>query len=195
MANARRRKTSRCRFTDEYGRCRRIATVDGQFCRSCAIILQENLEADHPLADVLERVDRFFSDNNQNEVVRGVTGILEGILAPRLKRQERISREQFDRWQIAAARVLRARQQKGRRRPRPMPPPVRPAPAPPDPALLAREVLGIEADDHLTADLLKQRYRALAAVFHPDKAGGSVARMQKLNRARDVLIRELANNS
>ena len=112
MAGARRRGTSRCRFTDDYGRCRRIATVDGQFCRSCAIILQQDLESDHPLSDVMEQVDRFFSNKNQNEVVRGVTGLLEGILGARIRQQQRISQEQYDRWQAAAIRAIRARRKR-----------------------------------------------------------------------------------
>jgi curved DNA-binding protein CbpA len=59
----------------------------------------------------------------------------------------------------------------------------------------ARDILGIEDDEHLTAQLIKQRHRALSQVFHPDKAGGSVTRMQKVNAAKDDLMRLLANRS
>lgn len=54
----------------------------------------------------------------------------------------------------------------------------------------ARLVMGFEPDQEITADLLKARYRELAKRHHPDR-GGSVAKMQELNVAMDVLTKSL----
>jgi hypothetical protein len=71
----------------------------------------------------------------------------------------------------------------------PPPPPRRPAPPPPrrdDP----RVVLGIEKGAAVTKELIKARYRALAAIYHPDK-GGNTEMMQRLTSARDALLKTL----
>lgn len=49
-------------------------------------------------------------------------------------------------------------------------------------------VLGIEAGDiaNLTHDMLKQRYRKLMIMNHPDRSG-SVYLSQKINQAKDLL--------
>lgn len=52
----------------------------------------------------------------------------------------------------------------------------------------ALQVLGIEASEiaGLTKDLLRQRYRKLMVLNHPDRKG-SVYLSQKINQAKDVL--------
>lgn len=72
------------------------------------------------------------------------------------------------------------------------PPEPEPAPAPEDPAIEreARRVLGFGPGDMITADLLKGRHRELAKRHHPDR-GGSLARMQQINSAVDVLAAKL----
>lgn len=52
-----------------------------------------------------------------------------------------------------------------------------------------REVLQITGP--ATADLIRERHRALAAERHPDKPSGSVDAMLELNRARDVGLAEV----
>lgn len=47
-----------------------------------------------------------------------------------------------------------------------------------------RSVLGFGADEKVSADEVKQRYRALAAERHQDVAGGSDSAMAELNAAR-----------
>lgn len=70
-------------------------------------------------------------------------------------------------------------------------------PPPEDPAVvearkefaLAKRVMGFAETEPITADMVKDRRKALARKFHPDRPGGSVERMQKINAAADVLLR------
>lgn len=52
-----------------------------------------------------------------------------------------------------------------------------------------REVLGFPTDYRVSAELVKERYRARASSAHPDK-GGTTAEMTELNRARDDALKE-----
>ena len=54
-----------------------------------------------------------------------------------------------------------------------------------------RVVLGIPPSQPLTAAVIKQRRKALAAIYHPDR-GGSDAAMQRINQAADALLAQLA---
>ncbi len=56
-------------------------------------------------------------------------------------------------------------------------------------------MLGIELDEQLTVEFVRQRHRALSTVFHPDKPGGSLKRMQRINEARDELLDLLAKGA
>lgn len=51
----------------------------------------------------------------------------------------------------------------------------------------ARRTLGFTAKEPLTRDQVKGRYRELARKHHPDR-GGSVARMQEINGAMEILL-------
>jgi hypothetical protein len=54
-----------------------------------------------------------------------------------------------------------------------------------------RVVLGFEPGETLTAARVKERKRQLAALFHPDKAGGSISAMKRVNEAADALLKSL----
>lgn len=54
-----------------------------------------------------------------------------------------------------------------------------------------RLVLGFEKDQELTAADVKARKRALAMIYHPDKAGGSARAMKRVNDAADRLLNSL----
>lgn len=54
----------------------------------------------------------------------------------------------------------------------------------------ARIVLGFSPSEEITREKLKARQRELARKFHPDR-GGSVAKMQEINAAADVLLTAL----
>lgn len=56
----------------------------------------------------------------------------------------------------------------------------------------ARRELGFGPADVLTEELIKDRRRVLAKKYHPDRSGGSLARMQAVNSAADLLIATLA---
>jgi hypothetical protein len=76
----------------------------------------------------------------------------------------------------------------GQQRPRPPP-----SPPPPkrDPILEARTILGFEPDEPLTIEKIQTRKQALARVFHPDRAGGSLAQMKRVNVAADTLLAKI----
>lgn len=80
-------------------------------------------------------------------------------------------------------------------------PPFPPRGAPPPPPVVdhqlearqkARRVLGFADGQPITAELVKARHRELARKYHPDVAGaGSVAKMQEINHAVDLLMEAL----
>lgn len=53
-----------------------------------------------------------------------------------------------------------------------------------------REILAV-GSDNVSAELIRSRYRGLAAKHHPDSPGGSHEAMSELNRARDEALREI----
>lgn len=74
--------------------------------------------------------------------------------------------------------------QRERREPQP-PPQVDPAEV-----IEARRVLGFGPREPITKDSLRNRHRELAKKHHPDR-GGSLARMQQVNSAVDVISRTM----
>ena len=186
-----RRRTARCRFVDEDGdRCRRIATVDEQLCRSHAVVLELELDDDDPMTGLLDHVDRWFAGRTENEVVHNLTDVLSAFLGPRLRQQEQDAAREF----AALHRRHQARQgsQRRRRPPPPPPPPRRQV----DPArrasLAARQILGFQPGDSLDKAAVKKRQKDLARRYHPDLPGGSTSKMQKVNSAADVLLANLS---
>jgi hypothetical protein len=55
-----------------------------------------------------------------------------------------------------------------------------------------RKVFGVGPNDHLNADAVNTRFRALAHRVHSDKEGGSHDAMVELNAARDAALREVS---
>lgn len=53
-------------------------------------------------------------------------------------------------------------------------------------------VLGFKEDEPVSAELINERYRRLAAGAHPDKPGGSQSAMAELNAARDAALRGIS---
>lgn len=178
-------QTERCRYqTRHEGRCRRVATVEGGFCRHHALALELELDRESPLDRLLEIADRAIAGRlRQDQVAQmigGVVGgwigeVMQGVPLPSMRPPGRIGLGQAQRPGQAQA-------------PRSRP---RPAPAV-DPAIEARRqariTLGFEEHERITAEMVKERKRALARVFHPDTGKGSVAHMQRINQAADVLL-------
>jgi hypothetical protein len=51
--------------------------------------------------------------------------------------------------------------------------------------------MGFEPNEPLTSERIHTRKQALARVFHPDRPGGSLAQMQRVNDAADTLLANL----
>jgi hypothetical protein len=66
-----------------------------------------------------------------------------------------------------------------------------PPPPPPGPLEDPRIVLGFEPGEQLTEARIKARKRELASLFHPDKQGGSISAMKRVNEATDALLKSL----
>ena len=62
----------------------------------------------------------------------------------------------------------------------------------PQPVEDPRKVLGFDPSTVLTVDIVKQRQRDLARIFHPDTGtAGSTAAMARVNAAVDFLLKQL----
>jgi len=48
-----------------------------------------------------------------------------------------------------------------------------------------------EPGEQLTAERVKARKRELASLCHPDKQGGSISAMKRVNEAADALLKSL----
>lgn len=173
-------QTSRCRYVDERTkeRCRRIATVGGGLCRQHALVLELELDDHSPTTSFFETIDRLMS-TSRDPIATRFASFLGDFLGQRMSaHQERI---------IQGMNGQRpATQEQARRRPASPPAP------PPDPSVRAREILGFEPGERLTVEMIQDRKRALARVFHPDMQGGSKVQMQRVLDAASVLLDKLA---
>jgi len=166
---------NRCAFKDGPRRCSRNGFGNPPLCRSHAI--QVSLDGkrvefpeESPLFGLLDMADRMFS-HSQNETVQQVRNIFGEFLA-------------------GAANQSNAHQ---------VPPPhqeyraPRTPPPPPTAAEDPRVVLGFEPGEQLTEARVKARKRELAGLFHPDKQGGSIRAMKRVNEAADTLLKNLGS--
>lgn len=102
--------------------------------------------------------------------------------------------ESLDRFGFAVDRVGHAPRVARQPRPQAQPqtPPPRPRPAPRvNPLVEARVVMHFGPAEKLTREAVKRRRRDLAAMVHPDKPGGSVDAMKRINAAADALLKGL----
>lgn len=157
------RMANRCAYRDGDRRCSRNGFGEPPLCRPHALHAsldgqEVHLEEDSPFFSWLDAADRILSRSN-NEIAQQVRGIFGEFLAGSAQRQ--------------------ATDQ-------PPPPPPRQAPRPvgEDPRL----VLGFEPGAPLTQEIIKERKRALANLYHPDKPGGSLVAMKRVNEAADKLL-------
>ncbi|MCB2014897.1 MAG: DnaJ domain-containing protein [Sphingobium sp.] len=90
---------------------------------------------------------------------------------------------------LAGAAIYALRRMSASRRARPAA-----APSPTDNSALreARALLGL--DEHADADAIRAAHRRLIAKTHPD-AGGTQALAEKINQARDILLRHATERS
>lgn len=164
----------RCAFKDGQRRCSRNGFGNPPLCRAHAIQLNLNgreveIDEGSSIFSFIEMADRALS-KNKSSLVKEMGAIFGQYLSNQ-----------------AAGRAARA-QVPFEASPPPPPPPPRPQPVEKE---NPRDVLGFSPDEPLDPNKIKQRKRALAALFHPDK-GGSQKAMQRVNDAADALLAEIA---
>lgn len=155
----------------------------GGFCRHHALALELELEEESPLDRLFEMADRALAGRlRKDEIASAISGMVGGWVGQMMKGVP------MPPGMIPPGGIPTSGA--GPRAPRPPPP--RP---PPDPQIearrLARITLGFDETEKLTKELVKDRKRALARVFHPDTGKGSVAHMQRINQAADLLLKEI----
>lgn len=182
-------QTSRCRYVAGTGeRCRRIATIDGTLCRGCAELIAVELEGESLIDGVISGKVPL-----GDAISSAMGGFVERMFAqsPFLRGMASAARPQRPGAPQASSPPPRS---ESRSAPRP--------PPPPDPerhkkqqAILARSILGFEPLETLTIDQISDRRKQLAKVYHPDRPGGSLLQMQRVNQAADVLLAQLAKRA
>lgn len=165
---------NRCAYKAGKRRCSRNGFGNPPLCRAHAIEVgldggrERDSDENSPVFDILELADRALSRSN-NDFARQVGGIFGELLSG----------------YAARARAPGEGQTQGQR-----PPPRRPQPAQAA-SMDPRMVLGFEPQEKLTEARIKDRKRQLAQLFHPDKPGGSISAMKRVNDAADALLKSL----
>jgi hypothetical protein len=124
-----------------------------------------------PLFGLLDMADRLFS-TSQNETVQQVRTIFGEYLSGAANESN------------ASRQVPPPREHREREAPRTPPPPPQAAEDP-------RVVLMFEPGEQLTEARVKARKRELASLCHPDKPGGSIRAMKRVNEAASNLLKSL----
>jgi hypothetical protein len=161
------RAEGRCSYVEGRRRCFRNGFGDPPLCRAHALAVDYEIDLEDPIGSMIEQADRFLS-GNRNQIVSSFAQVLGQVLAG----------------QRAPAPAATHEAPKAAPPPRPAPPP---APPKDDP----REILGFGPDVKLTRVMVKERQRALVALMHPDKPGGSTRATQRINDASRSLLANL----
>jgi hypothetical protein len=173
VTTRKRKKSPRCIYIEGVRQCTRVGYGDPPLCRAHELVVeQEEYDELDVIDDIAERIND------------GVERFADRI------------RSFFDQRQVPVPPMpirpvgRRPQPPPNGRRP-PPPPPRQPQKQPPPTQIEARQVLGFSPELKLTRELIKERKRALAVIFHPDKAGGSVEAMRRVNAAADSLLKGL----
>lgn len=190
------RRTSRCEYVENGRRCSRDGDGTPALCNPHKLVIGDEARrraagARAPGDGVFNLFERMFSGKKINrkvidEALNDASDILGRVSAansrarqaPQGEQQQQQRTDPFSEW----FRQQQARQQDA-------PPPG------PDPRELekkqarqrARITLGFGMSDPLTLEQISARRKELARKFHPDKKGGSTAKMQEINAAADAL--------
>jgi hypothetical protein len=180
---------ARCVYREGNARCRRNGQGNPSLCRAHREVFEHAATAqDSPGATVVGVLRDLFAGKRVSDK-RMAAGLFEGIGLG------------VDAWQAARA----ARGAPGVPRPaghpgawpfggipRPnIPPPRPPRPPPPPPGPDPRVALGFPPGARVTVEEVNRRRRELAVKFHPDKPGGSAAKMAEINAAADALLEQI----
>jgi hypothetical protein len=185
-------KTLRCAYVERGRRCGRKGTGNPPLCESHRVVL--DAEAARParpgerLVNIIGKAFRGhkIDDEALYEGIEDFVGMFSRATGDPAHDPVAAARAR------AADFIRKTRQQQhpdgfaNPPRPRPRQPPPPPHPTGPDPRL----VLGFAIGQKVTAEEVKKRHRELARKHHPDR-GGSVARMQEVNRAVDEIMATL----
>lgn len=182
----------RCVYESTFGRCSRTGSGNPPLCRFHYELVHYGgagghyAEAPSPPTDG-RQVGDIFAELFRNPAFQaaaafGLEELLRRAAQARARRQQRAQQSHYTEWPPRPG---------GRRPPPPPPPGGYPPPGRqvhrgPDP----RQVLGFPPQVRLTAAMVRQRRRELAAQHHPDR-GGDTERMQAINRAADALLAQL----
>ena len=183
-------QTLRCRYADDRGRCRSIATVGG-FCRGHADEIEDSMGQRSPVESIFAAVKKW------TETAIGQA------------HQEEVDFDELVHAGLAAAgRRLRAHMEsRAQQQPAAGQPPGAPPRQPPPPRgrvapeaiaarkadIAARGTLGFGPDEPLTEAQIKARRQQLARLCHPDGATGKDPTREdmarKINAAADLLLK------
>lgn len=194
-----RARAARCSYREGNRRCVRNGAGDPSLCAAHRIVLEEEVSkpsASH-LADAVSRIAK--GQKVSTEGILGAIGELFGMFGggrpapvnpppggfpwgftnpPQPSQPEPPPRTR-NVWEEMQEAARRARAQQP-------PPPPNPGAQKIAALLHARKILGFKPTQPLTLDAIKARRRELAMKHHPDR-GGSLAKMQQINDAADVL--------
>ena len=188
------RRIQRCVYTEGGARCRRSGTGDPPLCNPHRIVMQDAGRPPPAFGNgIRDLVDRFVNGKRINRKVwEGAIGDIAAWAVAQNQQQHQEHRQHHG---------------GGAGYPPPPPPPppggnwgwvpnwarpnnAPPPPPSPDPGIearkKARKAMGFTQTEELTLEMLQKRRRELARKHHPDR-GGSVAKMQEINAAADVL--------
>lgn len=186
------RRTSRCEYVENGRRCRRDGDGTPALCNPHKLVIgdearRRNATARAPGDGVFNLFERMFSGKKINrkvidEALNDASDILGRVSAANARVRQPADgqpppprSDPFSEW----FRQQQARQQQQG----------------PDPRELekkqarqrARITLGFGMSDPLTLEQISARRKELARKFHPDRKGGSTAKMQEINAAADAL--------
>lgn len=190
----------RCSYYDGRGQCRRKGEGNPPLCADHGELLVTETETEDEFDPIVDAaVMQLMQTPHARMILDSFGGILDsfGAILDRApppgsrgkpnKNWER-ARKAWKRYANAraAAPPPPPRQPGNGHRPPPPPPQPPPKAAKEDP----RVIFGLAPGAKLTKEMVKKRYRELAAIYHPDH-GGNTEAMQRINVARDDLLASL----
>lgn len=188
------RRAERCVYIEGGVRCRRSGTGDPSLCNPHRIVMRDAGRPQQPLGGIADLVERVFTGRRVSRktwegAIRDAAAILEqqAQASANASNGQQTSNGGFrpgpgfqppDSW-----REFVKKQQQKWAPPQPLDPKI-------EERRRARITLGFAPSEPVTLEVLQRRRRELARKHHPDR-GGSVAKMQAVNAAADVLEAEL----
>ena len=167
-------------ITDRGSPCRNTGTGNPPLCHVHEALYEEG-EDDEGEADAVVAATNAILDHPQ---AQGVISKFNGLL-------DRVGGwfERAGTGQAPVGSATRPQPHAPRGQPPPPPPPRQPPPrreAPID----ARKILGFAPGLKLTVEMVKERRKDLAKLYHPDR-GGHPEQMKTINAAADALLKEI----